>query len=352
MLGFGLLISLFDAGPGRTLEQSKERTARIHQSLAPVFELITTPENRRKLDEQLDGLNLSEAPEPRPERFSAAEYELFVNTTGDFLEYFFDAIGYTAARASAEQASPVPPMILLSIPQNWADDKSVALKKSLFFRVVLPLVLLENRKVLEQRELVETYVQQQRNRTPVPAAAGEAIRELAIHYGLLDEDEIRPLGMAELESLLLRIDIVPPSLALAQAAYESGYGTSRFAHSGNALFGQWDWSRDALKPDSPRKELGTYGIKAFEQPLDSVKAYLRNLNTHWAYEDFRQQRALQRNGRSGRVALDSMTLAATLQAYSELGSEYTSALQEMIAFNKLTLTDDLRLDNSDPVYFD
>lgn len=353
LIGTGLLLGLFDKqAADRTLEQSRERTARIHASLEPVFALYNTAEQRHQLDERLAGLTLAEAPEPHPEQISTEHYELFYNTTGEFLVFFFEAIGYGEQKADDRWAAAVPPLVLLSIPENWVDDKSVELKKSLFFRVILPLVLIENRKVLEERALVEDYLRLQRNRAPVTPEIRETLSQLAIHYGVAEEDSMTPLGLPETEQLLERIDIVPPSLALAQAAYESGYGASRFTSGGNALFGQWDWSRDALRPESQRKGLGDYGIRVFEQPLDSVKAYIRNLNTHRTYEEFRKLRARQRDGRSGRVTLDSKALAATLLDYSEQGAEYTSGLQEMITFNQLALLDNLELSAGEPIYFD
>lgn len=353
LIGLGLLLGIFDKDVNeRTLEQSREWTARIHASLEPVFEISNPAEQRHQLDELLAGLNLAEAPPPLPERVSTQQYELFFNTSSDFLVFFFAAIGYTDRQLEDQETPAIPPLIVLSIPENWVDDKSVALKKSLFFRVILPLVLLENKKVLEERALVEGYLQLQRNRSPVTPEMRARLMELAVHYGVVEEDKLMPLELAEIELLLRRVDIVPPSLALAQAAYESGYGASRFTSSGNALFGQWDWSRDALRPENQREGLGDYGIKVFDQPLDSVKAYLRNLNTHRTYEEFRSLRSQQRDGRSGRVTLDSNALAATLLGYSEQGAEYTTALQEMIGFNQLTLLDNIELSAGEPVYFD
>ncbi len=145
--------------------------------------------------------------------------------------------------------------------------------------------------------------------------------------------------------------MVSPSLALAQAAHESGYATSRFAYTGNALFGQWDWSKDAIKPQQQRKGMGNYGIKSFAQPVDSVRAYIWNLNTHRAYAGFRRERAIQRGTTQGRIALDGAKLAATLTDYSERGAEYTAELQGTISFNRLERADNLRLMEGEPIYF-
>ena len=97
---------------------------------------------------------------------------------------------------------------------------------------------------------------------------------------------------AKLEELLIRVDVIPVSLALGQAAYESGYATSRFAGLGNALYGQWSWGGKGMKPDQQRRsEHGDYRIRGFEAPQASVIAYTINLNTHFAYEGFRDKRA-------------------------------------------------------------
>ena len=98
--------------------------------------------------------------------------------------------------------------------------------------------------------------------------------------------------------------------------------------------------------------MGNYGIRAFPYPIDSVRAYLWNLNTHRAYDDFRRLRAEFRDGRSGRVSLDGHALAATLLSYSERGEEYTKEIQGIIDYNRLTLADDLRLLEGEPIYFD
>ena len=145
--------------------------------------------------------------------------------------------------------------------------------------------------------------------------------------------------------------MVPPSLALAQAAHESGYATSRFAYSANALFGQWDWSANAVKPQQQRKGMGNYGIKSFDQPIDSVRAYIWNLNTHRAYADFRKVRAALRGEQQGRITLDSKKLADTLTSYSERGTEYTEELKSTISYNRLDRADHLRLIEGEPIYF-
>jgi len=126
-------------------------------------------------------------------------------------------------------------------------------------------------------------------------------------------------------------------LALGQAAYESGYGTSRFAVQGNALFGQWTYGGKGLVPEQQRKSLGDHRIAAFDWPFDSVRGYFINLMSHPAYEDFRRLRAEART--AGRP-LTSMELADGLIKYSERGQEYVDTLKGIIRVNRLDIADD------------
>jgi len=142
------------------------------------------------------------------------------------------------------------------------------------------------------------------------------------------------------------VDGVPVSLVLSQAAEESGWGTSRFAAEGNALFGQWAWGDKAIKPKQQRKGKGNYGIAAFDTTLDSVRAYMQNLNTHRAYGELRGKRAeLREQGEpvTGRI------LAGTLTSYSERGAAYVETLHTIMNANRLDPADDAYLDDG-PVY--
>jgi len=138
------------------------------------------------------------------------------------------------------------------------------------------------------------------------------------------------------------VDIIPPSLALAQGAEESGWGTSRFALLGNSLFGQWDFSGNGIKPEQQRSELGNYGLAAFDTPLDAVLAYARNLNSHEAYRQMRELRAKLRTEGHNPTGYE---LAATLDKYSERGQAYVDGLRTIMRVNKLAATDEAWLWN-------
>ena len=135
------------------------------------------------------------------------------------------------------------------------------------------------------------------------------------------------------------MDEIPVSLAIAQAAKETGWGTSRFALEGNALFGQWTWSGEGLKPKDSDKNTG-HKVMRFNVLQASVRAYQRNLNTHSSYKDFRQARAELRD--AGRN-LDSLILSRFLDNYAETGEKYVQVLQQIIKQNNLKDFDDAKL---------
>ena len=135
------------------------------------------------------------------------------------------------------------------------------------------------------------------------------------------------------------MDEVPTSLAIAQAAKETGWGTSRFALDGNALFGQWTWSGEGLKPKESEKSKG-HKVMKFNVLQASVRAYQRNLNTHKSYQEFRKARA---ELREKNIPLDSILLSEYLDKYAETGKQYVDILQQIIKQNNLKDFDDAKL---------
>ena len=149
-------------------------------------------------------------------------------------------------------------------------------------------------------------------------------------YGVVNKD---------IPTLKVRMDIIPVSLAIAQAAKETGWGTSRFALEGNALFGQWTWSGDGIKPAGAENDT-THKVMKFKVLKASVRAYQRNLNTHSSYKEFRQIRAQLRDDNK---KLDSLILAEQLKNYAETGKEYTKILKQIIQQNSLKDFDEVKL---------
>lgn len=185
--------------------------------------------------------------------------------------------------------------------------------------------------MLELRSKVE-------NGIPLGAKESELLNALFKEY------QVKPGDFA---TLTQRLDIVPPSLALAQAAVESGWGTSRFAQQGNAPFGQWTSKEFAGMVPKGRDPGQTYKIRAFDHLTESVESYLRNLNTHRAYRDFRSKRAALRN--QGK-AIDSLAIAGGLTAYSEKGEVYVRLLRRIIESNQLRGLDNARLGDTVAVF--
>jgi Bax protein len=230
---------------------------------------------------------------------------------------------------------PVPRIILTSIPVGLEDVAEVKVRKAIFFQTVLPLVLKVNEEILKDRQRLW--------KIRVAKASGRKLDALDRLWIAVACDRYG-VARGDLDALLSRIDIIPPSIALAQAAEESGWGTSRFAREGNAIFGQRTFSRNrGLKPKE-RVEGETHRIRTFDTLLDSVRAYALNLNTHKAYREFRLVRAgLRGEGRP----LTGTPLLPTLAAYSERGPDYLRNVYQIIAINDLARADEARLHEFD-----
>ena len=258
-----------------------------------------------------------------------AEQTLEVRSARD-LEALFVRLNYTPKDWQAGVRT-VPRIYLAEIPTTWRAKESkeitVPEKKLLFFRLLAPVVLYVNERILEERVRVEAL---SRRQTLSPADQAW-LRELAGHYQA-------PAG--DTAELLRRVDLIPPSLALAQGASESGWGTSRFADEGNSLFGQWSWS-GGIKPSEQRTAAhGDHRIAAFESTGMSVASYALNLNTHASYRDFRVKREeLRRRGQPVR----GPDVVDTMIRYSERGQAYVNELKSLMRQNRLDVADEARL---------
>jgi len=344
----GVFVSISTPAPSNTEKtDTLDQVALIHDDIgAPAFQA----QEKSELELIRDSIDWSDAPSPAPELVKTDDYDVFINVSKEYLMYVFDKLGYTGEKIDSGETTAIPPLLVVSISKGWSDGETVQFKKSIFYRVILSLILYENEAVLREREQLLTLLKAREDGS-ISSTQLKQLNHIAYSYRAIREESDDPLTEEQIQDLLTRVDIVPASLALAQAAHESGYATSRFAHTANALFGQWDWSANAVKPQQQRKGMGNYGIKSFDQPVDSVRAYLWNLNTHRAYAGFRKERALQRGDATGLVVFDSAKLAGTLTSYSERGEEYTKELQGTISHNRLDRADNLRLMKGDPIYF-
>jgi Bax protein len=242
------------------------------------------------------------------------------------LQKKFAAIGYSLEGVRGGTAG-VPRIFLSSLPADLSALASIAKRKRLFIQAILPLVLEANEVILaDRRRLIELLRRRERGDKMAPAEAAW-LRVMTADYCLEPDDS---------HALRRRVDAVPPALALAQAAAESGWGTSRFAHKGNAVFGQRTWVRGNGLVPKRRDEDKRHEVKKFGGLRASVAAYMMNLNCHPAYRAFRDLRARMRD-RDGR--LDSSALAGSLIRYAEIGRDYIETLRIIMRVNRLQQLD-------------
>ncbi len=266
------------------------------------------------------------------------------------IERFFEEVDYSP-QSWAAGVRELPRMYVTEVSERWRqraqDELTVQTKKRIFFRAMAPLALRSNELIRAERERILAL--------PPPDALTADDRkwlaQMAADYRLdapaTWEEATVPETWARLtEDLLTRVDEVPVSLALAQAASESGWGTSRFAREGNALFGQWSFGGSGMLPEQQRQSLGNYGVAAFESPLLSVASYMRNLNSHPAYAELRRLRAEERKAGQNPSGYE---LARGLDRYSERGQAYVDELHSIMQVNRLMEADETYLAPG-PVY--
>ena len=218
------------------------------------------------------------------------------------------------------------PVEIGKLPYELKEIQSVKKRKELFIQIVLPLILEENNKILLDRKKLFAILNKNNN----SKSENEWLNKKFKQYGVTKKD---------IPTLKRRMDIIPPSMAIAQAAKETGWGTSRFALEGNALFGQWTYTDKGIKPAAA--DAGTnHKVMMFNVLKSSVRAYARNLNTHQSYKKMRYVRAIQRDNEG---ILNSLELVDHLDNYAETGKEYTIVLKKIIEQNSLTEFDDVKI---------
>lgn len=226
--------------------------------------------------------------------------------------------------AMSEQSSLSANPAIVMVPADFArriPERHLALsgadQKQSFINLVLPLIVASNDELVQRRNAVK-------------AAFDAKNRAMLEKWAVLYRVDPEKLDDAELaKQLLRRVDTIPVALALAQAAIESGWGTSRFALQGNALFGQWAWTESAgIRPLAASNERAV--VRSFGSLLESVRAYMHNLNTHPNYQRFRlaRQRLSPQN-----KTIKAGTLATYLDSYAEIGTAYVDKLRAVMSSN-------------------
>lgn len=273
---------------------------------------------------------VSAAPEATPEPPAALEAD-DTQMTVAALEAEFESLDYDLTDIRTRIAA-VPRLSAAMVPGDLEGMVDIPRRKDVFFRFMLPLVLIANERLEADRVRLFSLKESWEAGRPYGTADLEWLTAQFESYRVDFEDW---------DALLRKVDVIPPSLALAQGAIESGWGTSRFAQEGNALFGQWVWGEDAngIVP-AERQEGMTHKIRAFDTPLDAVIAYIKNLNTHRAYRELRSIRATLREQGAG---MNGLTLAEGLEAYSEKGRDYIRDIRRIIHANELRPLDAAKL---------
>ena len=220
---------------------------------------------------------------------------------------------------SIRNGQKVKPIYLTKLPKDLKTLGDTKKKRELFIKIILPLILNENEKIVEDRKKLFKILGKNFN------TVGERVwlKRRFKEYKIEDQD---------LAKLKMRMDIIPVSIAIAQAANESGWGTSRFALEGNALFGQWTWSKKGISPKNKDPDQN-HKILQFQILKASVRAYKNNLNTHNAYQEFREARAkIRQEGKE----IDGLDLTKYLKNYAAIKEKYVVILEDIIKRNSLT----------------
>ena len=295
---------------------------------------IVENNSKKNFETVLSGKELELKPEEKQKiTFKDLFYDIFdfeelpentVRLSAATLEQLFKETNYNLNEIRKRKI--VKPISIDLLPKEIKLIENSKKKKELFIKIVLPLIIEENNRIIFDRKRLFSILNKNNNSTSEKKWLDKKFKQ----YGVVNKD---------LTTLKIRMDIVPVSLAIAQAAKETGWGTSRFALEGNALFGQWTWSKDGMKPSSASVDT-KHKVMKFNILQASVRAYQRNLNTHSGYKKFREARAIQRDNLG---KLNSLELVNYLDKYAETGKEYTIILKKIIEQNALTDFDDAEL---------
>ena len=247
-----------------------------------------------------------------------------VRLSASTIEQLFKETNYNLKEV--RKTKLVKPVKLSLLPNEMKMIENTQKRKNLFIQIILPLIIEENNRIKLNRIKLFSILNKNHNSNSEKKWLNEKFKQ----YGVMNKD---------LSTLKIRMDMIPVSLAIAQAAKETGWGTSRFALEGNALFGQWTWSGEGIKPADADNN-ATHKVMKFKILKSSVRAYQRNLNTHSGYKEFRLARAELRDKKRN---LNGLILATYIDKYAETGKEYVKIIKKIIKQNNLTDFDDVKL---------
>lgn len=237
-------------------------------------------------------------------------------------------IGHASKILPRKQAAPTAPSGQISELPDFAAIQDTATKKREFFNYMLPMIRESNDKIREERRQLLRIAAMIKTGTTIDSSDLDFVGGLQVRYRVRNQYDLS----ATVDALLVRVDVVPASLVLAQAANESGWGTSRFARQANNMFGVWCFTEGCGLTPLARAEGLTHEVARYDSVQDSIDAYIRTLNTNSAYVELRDIRA---NSREMADHFTGHELAEGLLRYSERGEDYVEEIQMMIRVNDL-----------------
>ncbi|MCK4535608.1 MAG: glucosaminidase domain-containing protein [Desulfuromonadales bacterium] len=269
-------------------------------------------------------------------RLPESQIQVIRPATVDGMQAYFQALDYRWENLN----EGVPPFILEQFPDDFDKSLQTDQRKETFFMGLLPMVLLANQSIMEARRELLAMLERFKGTHTIEAEDQEWLQELTNAYGLRGN----PLTDHRTRTILLRrVDTIPPSLALAQAANESAWGMSRFAKEGNNLFGQWTFTPGTGIVPKNRPPGATYEVQRFKSLNASIRGYIKNLNTHSAYRGLRLTRG---ELRAAGKPVTGKALAGGLSRYSTRGAEYVQEIRAMINHNDLSVLNQTALNFS------
>ena len=228
-------------------------------------------------------------------------------------------------RAVVEETRSVAPDVV----PDFSAIADVTEKKTSFFDFLQPYINTENARIKRLRAKLLAVVAKIKDSTPLDYVETQFLQDLSLTYEV-ETDDLESPGF--LATLVRRVDVIPPSLVLAQAANESAWGTSRFAIEGYNFFGQWCYTEGCGLVPQRRRASAFHEVKSFSSIQDSVNAYFMNLNTFPSYQELR---SIRQELREREKPIDGISLAEGLSKYSERGEDYINELRSMIYYNAL-----------------